>query len=442
MFLYAALAVAFLVVGRVEYALAYLMIVGLFCVTSIGVDWFTPITIAAHTFGLYFLAVMAFQNDILPPTLHYVVLTLALFAAGYLLTPTLEYKYVHRMTSNIILREDVLGKALLMLAIGVVLFLISTKMAGFSNPLQVFSAPLQYRFYMMIGGMSYLRIVIDICVNAPVLIVAITYYKGNVPLRWFVLFCAAGVLYGLASGSRGNLIILICEVLIFRHILRRRLSAAMTFAMIALAIPFIAIMGEYRNVKSINSNISISAVVRTLDLKDMVTLTLARFDAAHMFNELMTRDYAIPTSMGRYYAEIPLQAIPRSWWSSKPYMPNPAMTRITGYNDGMTDVAFDFGIFGETFINFKWFGCFFGAVMLVGIIGLLQSFSERALQKREVLNIVICALCWLVPYEVIVAGVVETSVTTASTLIYLVVIRFAFMRRERMALSSGMALLR
>lgn len=428
--LYTSLALTCFGFGRMEFALAYLVIAGFFSLTSIGFDWFTPVTVAMHAFGLYFLAVMAFQRDMLPSTLHYIVLTLAIFAFGYILIPKLNLAYFRAMTSCLALRRDMRGKAVLMQAIGIVMFLISTGMAGFSNPLKVFSAPLQYRYYMMVGGMAYLRLLIDLFVNTPVLIVVLAYYKGKVKCGWPILFCITGLIYALASGSRANVMSLVIEVLILRHILRKHLSAKMVLVTIALFLPFVAIMGEYRNVKSINENIEIGDVVRALDLRDMATLALSRFDASYMFNELMARRSTIPASLGLSYAEVPLQAIPRSWWPEKPRMPNPAMTRMIGKDDGMSDVAFDFGIFGETLINFQWVGCAVGAIILIGVIGPLQSIFERALLQREVMDIFICSLCWFIPFVVIVSGLVEATVTTASTVLYLLVIRVVFLRRD------------
>jgi hypothetical protein len=426
---YTAIAITFMSLGRVGFAYGFLLTGLVFLSRVVYLDIVAPFTIALHVFALYFLLVMAFNEELLPSTLVYVLITFTIFILMYFLFPRMNLKFFCRFSSNYFLRTKILTRIAVMQSLGFMLFLISTRLAGFSTPIGVFSEPLQYRFFMMVGGMTYISTLIGFLLFYPVIILTYAYYSGRLGAKPLLVSLLPAALYALACGARGAIIIMAIQILLIRHLLGRKLKVKVVMALAVIAIPYVAIMGEYRMIKYAEESGTLETVIHNLEIKDIVKLTVSRFDASQMFNELMERRRVIEPHYGLSYLEIPIYAIPRSIWPTKPRMPNPEMTRIIDRDDPYLDIAFDFGIFGEVLLNFSWFGAIVGAAILAVGIGIMQSNYERAMKDKLGIDILWCAIFVFLPFTMVVSGLAETIVSFLMSSVNVLVMRMIFFKK-------------
>ncbi len=427
---YAGLALLFVALGMWGFAACYVALSVFFALQGTDLDLFAPMSLVAHAFGIYFLLPLSLISDRASATLTYITSTLILTLILYLLLPRLNFGFGRWLDEDLTLRKSILRVAALMQLIGFAGFFVSTRLAGYSNPFGVFITPVKYRFFMMVGGMTYATQLLNFLLLTPALIVAVSYYMGSTSRKAFLCTVAAALFYGLATGSRGAPIGLLLEILLVRHILRKRISITLVLIILCITIPFMAIAGQYRVVKYINQNVTFSDVVSKLDFTDVLKIAFSRLDAAGMFNDLIVAYRQQNPKLGLSYIELPIEAIPRKIWPTKPRLPNPQMTRIVGRNDPNLDISFDFGIFGETFINFLWLGVFAGALMIVLIAGPMQCVYEFAKKRRNPMCILFCSLLCFTPISLVVAGLAETLILGSFSLLQLLTLRLLFFRKR------------
>jgi hypothetical protein len=427
--LYGVGALGFLGLGKAWFFAAYLILAAFLCTRSFYFDVFSPGLLAVHAFGIYFLAVMAFNKELTTAALAYVVVTLLLYVVISLGMPKLGLSAIRELTSGFALKRSIRYRAIAMQVTGMAIFAAMVRLAGFSSPIEIFSAPLQYRFFMMTGGMTYVKLAMDFLILAPVLIVTIAYYlHGAGRMLWWTCSCIA-MFYALCTGERSAPIILIVQLLIIRHLFGKRLSTRLVLSLAFLVIPFVAVMGEYRMVRYAQASGALDTVVHNMDPLDMLRLSLERLDASIRFNELMRVYKGEPLRLGLSYLSLPVQVFPRALWKEKPRIPNPEMTRIIGRDDPNLDIAFDFGIFGETLINFWWAGVLLAAVIAAVAIGVLQAAYERVALTEDPVGILWCALFWMTPVSLIVSGLVQATIFFSFGLLALIALREIFFIR-------------
>lgn len=426
--IYTALMVLFLILGDWGFAACYAILAAFFALRSSDLDLFAPMSLVAHSFGIYFLLPLSLIRNRTPGTLTYICGTLIACLGIYLFLPRLNFGFGRWLGEDMRLRKSFLTIAASMQALGYAGFFLSTRLAGYSNPFGVFSSPLKYRFFMMVGGMTYVTQMLSFLLMTPVIGIALAYYMRLTSRKIFVAFIVAALFYSLATGSRGAPIGLVLEIFLVRHLLHKRISIALVLGLMLIFIPFIAVAGQYRMVKYSNQNGTLASVLSHLDAKDVVEIAFSRLDAAEMFDELLDAYHQGPR-FGESYFMLPVDIVPRAFWPSKPRLPNPEMTRIVGRNDPYLDIAFDFGIFGETFINFLWVGMLAGALIVVLVTGPMQCIYEYAKAKRSPACILFCALMIFTPFVLVVSGLVETIIVSSFAFLQVLVLRTLFFKR-------------
>jgi hypothetical protein len=422
---YGALAWIFAVYGKFGLALGYLALSLFFALPIIDLDLFSPVALMAHAFGIYFFLPLAFADSYLSATLLFIVGTLIASLMLYLCLPKLNFGQARWIGKAQYPRTTLITTAISMQLVGYIGFIISTRLAGFSNPLAVLSDSVKYRFFMMVGGMTYVTELLGFLIITPAIIVAVAFYLHLVSKKIFLSITLAALFYGLATGSRGALIGIVIQILFVRHILHRRVGISLVLLLMLIVIPFIAIAGQYRMLKYANESGTLENVVSELDMQDIVKLAFSRLDASRMFNELMAA-YDEGPQFGISYVELPLQVVPRAFWPDKPMLPNPEMTRIIGRDDPYLDIAFDFGIFGETYINFGWLGILIGSLIIVVISGSMEIVYEAAKNQRNPVCIITCAFLLLIPCEVVVAGLDEIIIIGSFEVVKILMLRKLF----------------
>lgn len=423
---YFAIGIVFFILGDFGLSACYALLGFFFSLNNIDLDLFAPMSMIAHGFGIYFLLPLSFVEDRSPMTLAYIFCTLIVSLVLYLTIPRLNFGISRRLGEGLILRKSSLRTIRLMQIVGLVGFFISTRLAGYSNPFSVFAEPLQYRFFMMIGGMTYFAELLNFFIVLPSIVVAVAYYLKKASCAMFLTTICLAAAYSLATGARGNLITLVLQLLLVRQMLYRRVKCLFVLFLGCVIIPFIAISGQYRSLKYIDENVSLQDVVSQITFQDAVKLAFSRFDAARMFDEFMKIDCDKEPKMGMSYAEMFIQVVPRTFWADKPRMPNPEMTRIIGRDDSDLDIAFDFGIFGETFLNFSWCGIFFGGIIIAVIGGSFQCMYDYAVSKRNPLIIISISLLCFFPLGLVVSGLAQVSLLCAFVIFKVLVLRKLF----------------
>jgi hypothetical protein len=402
--LYAICSAAFALAGRFEFAAAYLIIVLFLSLKSTNFDLFAPAPIAVHAFGLYFLLPLSVIKGRAPEAFPIVAGTMLCFFAFYLLLPKLNFGQGRWLGDDRKPRKNMVKIAIWMQVIGYILFVFSTILAGYSNPLGVLSDPVTYRFFMMQGGMSYFSSILFFLNLGPSLAIAVAYYSGDVKRRHFLLIALAAVFYGLTTGARGSVVFAILHIVAVRHFLYKKVSATLVITMTCIFLPFIAIAGQYRTVAYANESGALSRVISNMTLSDGLEIAASRADAAEMFNELVENYRHNEPKWGLSYLGLPVQVIPRSMWEDKPRMPNPEMTRIVGKDDPLLDIAFDFGIFGETYINFKWLCIPVGGLMIALVVGFMQATYEYTLRTLNPVCVLVCSNFFMIPFSLVTSG--------------------------------------
>ena len=425
------------ILGNIEFALCYAVLSMFFMLNSTDLDILAPMSMVTQAFGIYFLLPLALIDDRDPATLPYIACTLIAVLALYLLMPRLNFGLGWRLGRSLVFRKSFLRTTVVMQITGGIGFLISTRLAGFSNPFMVFADPIQYRFFMMVGGMTYFTEFLGFLIMMPAIVITVAYYMKEVSRAVFLTVVAAAALYGLATGARGSLILLVIQIFLIRHILYRRIGARLVLLLICVVVPFVAISGQYRQLKYTSANGSLQTVLSQLTIQDAVKLAFSRMDAAEMFNEFMVAERYHDPKLGMSYIEIVAEAIPRSFWKDKPRLPNPEMTRIIGRNDPYLDIAFDFGIFGETFLNFSWFGVIVGGAIVAIVGGSMQCIYDYAVSERSPVVILWVAVLCTVPLALVVSGLVEVSITAGLSILKVLAVRKLFFYRLPSPLSKA-----
>lgn len=418
-----------LALGNFVFALCFAALSLFFALNTTDLDLFAPMSMVAHAFGIYFLLPLALMHDRDPVTLPYIAGTLIATLLIYVSLPRLNFGFGRRLGRDFVFRKSLMKTITLMQVMGYIGFLISTRLAGYSNPIKVFADPLQYRFFMMVGGMTYFTELLSFFIMIPAIVVTVACYMkqtSRIAALWVV---SAAIIYGLATGARGSLISLVIEIFLVRHLLHKRIGIRLVLFTLCLVVPFIAISGQYRSLRYVSENVSLRDVVSQLSFNDIVQLAFSRLDAARMFDALIVARHHQEPKLGLSYAEIFIEAIPRTFWPNKPRLPNPEMTRIVGRDDPNLDIAFDFGIFGETFLNFSWYGILIGAGIIAIVGGLMQCVYDYAAKERSPVVVVLVALFCFYPMGLVVSGLVQISVFAAFVILKVLVMRKLFFRR-------------
>lgn len=431
--LYLILSIATLSSGKLAIAFGFATLAALVLFSRGRFDPFSPIALVSHMFGIYFLAVMAFA-DVQQKTALYVVATIVLFVLVYLSLPVIYSRLVDKLTADLRLRRCVRAKVLTLQFIGFALFLLTIRLAGFGGIIEVLGAPLQYRFFMMQRGMTYLTLFLHLLILFPVLVLWCSYYAKRISWKTPVFSLALALLYAICTGERGTVIFLVAQIVIIRHFLYRRLSFKLAVAAILIFVPLIAIWGQWRMLAYSGDG---ADSLSSLTVSDFVSLTASRADAIYRFDELVEK-YDLESRTphwGLSYVALPIQAIPRSFWPNKPRMPNVEMTSIIGRDDPYLDIAFDFGIFGEAFINFLWAGPPFIAMLLYLFVSPLQDIYDRPGNHFRVLLYVII---WFFPAAIIISGLAQTLIFVLVAIGTLFILRIFFFVKTsaRVAFSS------
>jgi len=427
--LYGFLTVVCLATGNFAFALAYLAITLFFALPTIDLDLFAPAALMVHAFGLYFLPPLALLRDHRQETVWYITGTLICTLVLYVLLPRLNFGQAKWLGEKRHLRKTFRRTCIVMVVLGYIGFIASTRLAGYSSPLGVFTNPIDYRFFMLAKGMTYVSELLGFLITTPAIATALAYYMGFISRTTFAGMTLVAIFYNLATGSRGAVIFIVVMILIIRHIFHKQVAATIVLVTACIAIPFVAIAGEYRMVKYTEESGTLSSILSKLTVEDVLELAASRMDAAAMFDELMHVYHGDDPHLGMSYLAIPIQVIPRGFWPTKPRLPNPEMTRIIGRDDPYLDIAFDFGIFGETYINFLWFGMLGGALIVVCIVGPLQFIFEYAKAKRDPLCTLACCLLFLVPIEIVVSGLAQVIATGSFSVIQVLAARSLFFKK-------------
>jgi hypothetical protein len=435
-FIYACGCVLFLILGNFGFALCYAVLTFLFLLGSTDLDIFAPMSMVAQAFGIYFLVPLAFIKNRDPDTLLYISATLITAVVIYLLLPRLDFGIARRIDGQRAFRSSFGRTATLMECAGYTGFIGSTWMAGFHNPLMVFSDPIRYRFFMMVGGMTYVAEALQFLIMIPAVVLTVAYYERKASRLAFACSFGGAALYGLATGARGSVIMLLIQLLFIRHILHRKLGARLVLVFLLIVVPFVAISGEYRVLKYESQRNVMQSVIANISVADMAAMAFSRLDAAAMFNSFMIAERRKDPKLGMSYVEIIVDAVPRSVWNTKPRLPNPEMTRIVGQENPDLDIAFDFGIFGETFLNFAWLGVLVGGTIVAVVGSSMQCIYDDAVAKKSPIVIVFMAVMCTMPLALVVSGLVETIIAASFSIVKVLLVRKLFFRRATVPLTS------
>lgn len=430
LFIYCVLTACFFFSGHFVLVVSYFVLSIFFCLGAVDLDAFAPASLMAAAFGLYFLLPLAFLPDRVQLTLLYIAGTLLVSVISYLSLPRLNFGISRWLGENAQLRSDVTRVAARLQILGCLCFFLSVRLAGYSNPLGVFSSPLKYRFFMMVQGMTYFRVVIGFLIFTPVIVVAVGRYLNIASRRALIATSLVGLIYGLATGARGPAVFLIAQILMVRHLLHKELTLKLVLFMACVFLPFVAIAGQYRMLEYANRSGALNEVLSTINTEDILELVANRIDASRMFNDLMIRFNSDDVIWGESYYSFPLQVIPRAFWPGKPRLPNPEMTRIVGKNDPYLDISFDFGIFGEALLNFGWIGVLAGGLIIIAVVGPMQCLYEYAKTQRNAFCIVASALLFFAPFELVVSGLDQTLISLCFGMVEIALLRYLFFPRD------------
>lgn len=382
-----------------------------------SLDLFSPISIALNTFGIYFLLVMSLAPDTTVAAMLFVVLTLLLCIGILISIPRI---HLPRALSALALLRSIrspmlIYRLLAAQAFGLLLFVAMSRVAGFASPVDVLLDPYSFREATSGQGMLYVKSVMDLFILGPVellFIVWITESKRKLGLL-LLLMASFGLVYTLASGSRALTVYFLVSFLIALHLRGKGLPVIWTALACIVSIPFVAIMGEWRSMAMYQrvSGADLLTMWKDLSWTKMFELFLRRFDAPHYFNLLMMhfQYYFDEPRYGLSYLEAFVQPIPRALWPDKPMLPNTQLSILfKGFNYGFP-VTFDFGVFGEAFLNFGWGGVLFDAVVLAVIIKVFQALYEIAVSGEFEGSVLWVIVMWTLPMSCITSGFVYTG---------------------------------
>lgn len=428
---YGAISLIFLFSGHWSFCIGFLVICTFFCLRSTNLDLFAPMAMVMHAFGLYFFVPIFFIPDRVPELMPLILGTLCITVVIYLLLPPLELGFGRALGKDLRLSKRFLRLVGVTQILGLCGFVLSTWLAGYSNPLAVFSDPLGYRFFMMMGGMTYFSEVLSFFIISPVLVCTIAYYRGLASGRVWLFSIIPALVYALATGARGTIVNVVFQVFVIRHLSGRQLRMHTLLTLVVTFVPLIAFLGEYRMAKYASENASVRSTISQLSLSDIGQIAFARLDAGVRFNELLTAFRQREPKMGLSYLQLPLQVIPRSMWEDKPRLPNPEMTRIIGRNDPYLDISFDFGIFGESYLNFGIMGVLWGAIVIAIVTGAFQCIYDYALRTHEPIVLIFCSFTFTLPFALVVSGLDEMIVYGSFEILKVIGLRYLFFRKAQ-----------
>ncbi len=391
--------------------------------------FFSPTALCLLIFTFYFYLVLSVNNDATEFCVTYIACTSALtmifVVSLWPLIKAVRYRSIRRYRvsagARLLIGTSLLGWTLLVLA-GI--------LGGIGSLLDIYRDPLRMRTFMSGGGMAYYKIVCDFLVLMPPNIAALRRYSEGKPSRVFPLLVLSGILYTLASGSRGTTIGLLLSLIMIRQFLGKPLKPILFVAFGVAIVPFVAILGEYRsNPLLYGEGIgSILKIGSALGPENILKLFVARLDASYYFNLLTQQRSSTPLLYGVSYLAWPLQVIPRFLWPGKPLLPNTELTyRLV--TDSANNVTFDFSIFGESYLNFGVMGVLFSALVIFVFIAYLQRRYEKMVESRDVSEVLFFILMWGMSMYVVVSGVVAMATATSLVLVQYWVARMLFLQK-------------
>ena len=398
-------------------------------------DWFellSPVTLVCLTYVFYFFVVLAVNPDTETFTEVYVACTCCL--SILFVTVLWPWSSVLYRAPRAAYKETV-GKGpvvlFLLSGLGWVFLIAAAYLGGVGSLVNVYADPLRMRVLMSNGGMAYFKLICDFLVLMPPQIAAMRRFSLRHRSLEFPVLLLSGVFYSLASGSRSMTVSLLINVLLLRQFLKKPVRPLVLALSAGLVVPFVALMGIYRNISTQGSQdlAAIARIVSDLGPAKVVLLFVSRLDASYYFNLLIRSRDRIHLTYGVSYFTWPLQAIPRAVWPGKPLLPNTSLTYrlVTGPS---AKVTFDFSIFGESYLNFGLLGIVSGALAVALFTLYMQKRYDRLLRTKSLSDALFFVTTWGFPMFLVVNGVVGAATVFCLQLCQFWVARRLFISRQ------------
>lgn len=423
----------------VGFVVLVLAMAAVACLTKFSVSPFesfflflSPVSVCVLTLVFYFYVVLAFNEDATEFCLQYVlwasafvgVLMISLWPLAQRIELRQRAVYCASASSSLLLVSIVLGWGLLITA-GI--------FGGVGSLWTIFTDPLQMRVFMSNSGMAYFKALCDFLVLMPPVIAALKRYSEGGSTAVFLVLIFSGLLYTVASGSRGATVQLVISLMIVRQFMGKPLNPLLVAGAAVLIVPFVAIAGVYRNDPALYGLglANLLKVAGALGPERIAKLFVARLDSSFYFNLLTKQRTETPLLYGSSYLSWPLQIIPRPLWPSKPLLPNTALSYQL-VTSPASNATFDFSIFGESYLNFGLSGFFFCAVTIVGLVAYMQRRYLRMVESREVSEVLLFSMLWAIPMYAIVGGIIAAATTGIMTFLQYLAARALFLREANL----------
>lgn len=382
----------------------------------------SDVLIAVNTLVMYLLPVFYFapyfkaNPDLDPTGYHYgydvtsfaVLLGLTMFFLGYETIKRAAYFPPIKITEDSLSRLFIVLFPLLILTWGARLFLLST-----GTYYQVFRSGYQGT---PLGSVFGVFSTYGLLINGVFFLIAFSEEKKKERIWKFliaaIVFCAELVWY-VPAGARAPIINALCAPL-FAYIMTKGILPKKTLAiLIIVGLPIFCILGSYRNVASsfyemdkinlMNVPKALSAACKLSATEDTFRNFIDRLHDGKFLGYLLmnySKDYSY--ELGGTYKDILTVFIPRFIWSGKPII---SKFMNNWYSNLLGSSAVPVTVWGESYINFSWFGI----ILIPYLLGLIMKgydylFIKRASRQYWVFVYLFSAILFLFfPSEGVVA---------------------------------------
>ena len=247
------------------------------------------------------------------------------------------------------------------------------------------------------------------------------------------------LLWYLPSGSRENIGMTILAPIIAFVFIKRRVPKLTLITLLLVSIPIIAIYGEYRYTISSHIGINKIEIRETLSaliesravLKQQKYNTIAgimdrAYDGRSLNYLLMHYSDDYDYELGITYKNIPFVFIPRFIYPDKPVFTTPLDYWYKLIAGGSSPITF----WGESYINFSWFGIIFMSYILGLGMKSYDSFFAKRISKPYWLYLYCFSLLFILRFPM------QAAVVWVSDLLKTIVLAFFFTGLHTIVLSG------
>jgi len=285
--------------------------------------------------------------------------------------------------------------------LGVSLFFLLTRLAGYASPLEPLQNVNEFRIATS-GGLSYLVYLVLFFLQTACLLLLLrvlrmprTRVLHLLQVLAFVL-CVCAVFWLFAS--RFMFVNLLGGLVICIHYLKRRMKLVEIVGLGFLLALFVSAYGLYRDVGyRWQTTEQVQEELAKLKIRESV---LGRLDALARLTTVMQQQPRYDPAT--VILGILLRPIPRQFAPEKPYGSPAEITRLLWPEAAAGGVTIEPTIFGELYYDFGIFGVIFGLIAYGILIRVLQTYLEGKTRRADFL--LHYSLIFLVPIRILLGG--------------------------------------